>query len=51
MIVPIVIGALGGGTKEVLCDVANMVFSERLRAQIAEIALAEMQITLFINRQ
>ena len=42
MIVPVVIGALGGGIKDVLRDVGR-VFGERLeRERLAEITVAEM---------
>ena len=50
-IIPVVIGALGGGMKEVLRDVER-VFSERLeRKKLAEKAVAEMQKTVLMDSE
>ena len=50
-IIPVVIGALGGGMKEVLRAVER-VFSERLeRKQLAEKAVAEMQKTVLMDSE
>ena len=50
-IVPVVIGALGGGIKEVLHDVER-VFSEHSEPeQLAEITVAEMQKTMLIDSE
>ena len=49
MIVPIVIGALGGGIKDVLHDV-EIVFSEHSeRERLAKITVAEMQKTILMD--
>ena len=48
-IVPVVIGALGGGIKDALRDVGS-VFGERLeRERLAEIIVAEMQNTVLMD--
>ena len=50
-VIPVVIGALGGGMKEVLRDVER-VFSERLeRERSAERAVAEMQKTVVMDSE
>ena len=50
-IILVVIGALGGGMKEVLRDVER-VFSERLeRKKLAEKAVAEMQKTVLMDSE
>ena len=51
VIIPVVIGALGGGIKEVLRDVER-IFSERLeRERLAERAVAEMQKTVLVDSE
>ena len=51
MIVPVVIGALGGGIKDVLRD-EGRVFGERLeRERLAEITVAEMQKTVLMDSE
>ena len=50
-IIPVVIGALGGGMKEVLRDVER-IFSERLEGEwLAERAVAEMQKTVLMDSE
>ena len=50
-IVPVVIAAIGGGIKEVLCDVER-VFSENSEPErLAEITVAEMQKTILMDSE
>ena len=48
-IVPIAIGALGGGIKEVLRDVERVFSEHSERERLAEITVAEMQNTILMD--
>ena len=49
MIVPIVIGTLGGGIKEVLHDVERVFSEHSERERLAKITVAEMQKTILMD--
>ena len=51
MIVPIVIGALGGGIKQVLCDVERVFSKCTEKERLVKPTLAEMQETVLLDSE